>query len=791
MKTCSKHLFALVMVVGGVVLPRAHAAGQKPFTVKDSIEMTTFSDPYTRLANAECQRSPDHKYFLVITTRGILSRNQLESTLSIYSAHEVDEYLHGQIGHPPQPQVLFRITGTPIADQSNSYGSLITKARWSSDSRSILSLVEMPNGDRHLYRSYVIGRKSVDLTPGKTNIVNFSEAGETIAYLVANTMTAPKEIGEPINDGSADLTGLSFFHLFFPNKFPDRSSFFPTYNLWVHYKGVNRKVNADGTWHFPRSALGLRVAVSPNGQALIAAEPVPTVLAAWSEYKVADSTSSFAPSHTNTDRSGKSFSWPWQYIYVDLDKMTSTPLVDAPSGFLEGYVDALQAVWSPDSRRVLFTNSYLPLPDGSETRGTEETTACAAAVYTVATKSAACIAYARFPRENEWLRSAAFGASSNQAILHWSDNGRGLTEIYEETQHGWTVEPEMATSEARQQELRLFIKQDINEPPTLWASEPKAGLAKELWNPNPQLASIELGQASVYTWKDHSGYEWRGGLVLPPNFVRGRRYPLVIQTHGFFNEHEFLVDGSYTTGFAARALAAAGIIVLQVEDRPDRHSQPAQQEALLAVKGFKAAIDQLDKDGLIDPSRVGIIGFSRTAWYVEEALIHEPHLFRAATLIDGIDQSYMSYMLFAPGDPILGVGAEAVNGAKPFGVGLESWLKNAPGFNLNKVETPVRIEALGRISLLGEWEIYSSLYQQGKPVDLVYIPTGQHILQSPKNRYASQQGNVDWFRFWLQGYEAPDPAKTSQYKRWERLREMQEANKKSAEPLTGANASVN
>jgi hypothetical protein len=38
-----------------------------------------------------------------------------------------------------------------------------------------------------------------------------------------------------------------------------------------------------------------------------------------------------------------------------------------------------------------------------------------------------------------------------------------------------------------------------------------------------------------------------------------------------------------------------------------------------------------------------------------------------------------------------------------------------------------------------------------------------------------QQGNVDWFDFWLNRYEDPDPAKTEQYKRWRELRKLQEA----------------
>ena len=37
----------------------------------------------------------------------------------------------------------------------------------------------------------------------------------------------------------------------------------------------------------------------------------------------------------------------------------------------------------------------------------------------------------------------------------------------------------------------------------------------------------------------------------------------------------------------------------------------------------------------------------------------------------------------------------------------------------------------------------------------------------------SQQGNVDWFCFWLEDEEDPDPIKAEQYKRWRELRGLQ------------------
>jgi hypothetical protein len=40
----------------------------------------------------------------------------------------------------------------------------------------------------------------------------------------------------------------------------------------------------------------------------------------------------------------------------------------------------------------------------------------------------------------------------------------------------------------------------------------------------------------------------------------------------------------------------------------------------------------------------------------------------------------------------------------------------------------------------------------------------------PRHKLAAHERNLDRFRFWLQGYEAPDPAKAAQYARWRLVR---------------------
>ena len=74
---------------------------------------------------------------------------------------------------------------------------------------------------------------------------------------------------------------------------------------------------------------------------------------------------------------------------------------------------------------------------------------------------------------------------------------------------------------------------------------------------------------------------------------------------------------------------------------------------------------------------------------------------------------------------------EPVYGGPPYGKSLSQWLKQSPAFLMDKIETPLRIQALGPTSLLLDWHWYSGLSRLGKPVEMIYIPGGTHILESP------------------------------------------------------------
>jgi hypothetical protein len=70
--------------------------------------------------------------------------------------------------------------------------------------------------------------------------------------------------------------------------------------------------------------------------------------------------------------------------------------------------------------------------------------------------------------------------------------------------------------------------------------------------------------------------------------------------------------------------------------------------------------------------------------------------------------------------------------------------------------------------------VFTGLNRLDKPVELYFYPNENHEPDHPQARLATLQRNVDWYRFWLQGFERSGPEDPDQYLRWHRLRQLQE-----------------
>lgn len=303
---------------------------------------------------------------------------------------------------------------------------------------------------------------------------------------------------------------------------------------------------------------------------------------------------------------------------------------------------------------------------------------------------------------------------------------------------------------------------------------------------NPGYVRGQWGTVQPFAWQDAQGRQWEGGLLLPQGWRSGRPSPLVIQTYGFAPDR-FYLDGAniadgVSSGFAGRAFLREGMVVLALPLGPST-DRPQDERAGVDVfaDGVRGAIDTLVRVGIADIDRVGLMGWSATGERALNLVTFTDIPIRAASLLDGDANTLFSVAVtYGAGDNML-TRKEAINGGPAFGATRESWVRRDPSLHTDCIRSALRIESYGPW-VLNNWDIYALLRRQYKPAEMVVIPGGSHSLSQPSERMVSLQGNVDWYRFWLQGQERSQPAwegesaqsLQTQYARWRQMRELHE-----------------
>jgi len=782
-----------------LALPCALVSQQRPFTVRDDIAMTRISLPHAEphVPGSEIAwPSPDGAHVAIVISRGLLDQDLIESQILVFDLGGIRKALANPVEPMPEPQVVATVRSIPTAIETDAYAPVIKDLRWSDDGSTLYFRATNLHGNYQLCSVKRDGTGLQRLTPEDRSVDRFDITGDTAVYNAADSAPRLIAAGVPINRDAVNITDARLQDVLFPDDVTAHvDGLFRLYTLRLNAApSAPREVPRYSLEEIPYLTALYPFSTAPNRKFALKLEPPASVPESWSAFAPTEGLEHLRLTQGRDPRLLRSDNVlrPLVYTVVDLETGDRTPLFDAPNARSLGYgFDASRVAWSPDSTRVLVTNTFLP-----QASANGDAYPCAVASVDLPSHRVRCLLVESDVLDPDALhvQDVAFAGISSEALVLFKDGpGRQELRRYQLRADAWDLESsttldrpvEMAadlSSDRRPDtsHITISVQQTLNDPPALWAAD-SSGRKREVWDPNPQFHALRFGEAELYEWKDSAGRTWSGILVKPVGYVAGKRYPLVLQMYNYA-DGAFITDGLYPTAFAARELASEGFVVLQIRKKRDTLTE---DDPRIHLEGYRSAIQSLADTGLIDRQKVGVVGFSWTCWYAAYALIEDPKLFAAATIADGLDNSYMQYKLFTPGDYILEQQMAKIRGGAPFGKRLEHWLETAPGFRADNILAPVRLEAIGHSSVLQEWELYSSLRLLRKPVDLIYFPNGSHIHELPLERLESQQGNVDWMRFWLKGEEDPAPAKRDQYQRWERLRDDRSrsaAHPESAQP---------
>jgi len=739
---------------------------KKSFTVADEIGLADFGG---RVAADAVRFSPDGSHFAVWTERGRLDLNKVEDSLRFYRCQDVKKFFESSLEAQPLSPVWVVTLSTA------KEGPIVSDWRWLPDSSGVAFLERTASGNKRLVLANLRTKRMEALTSASATIGLFDVRDRRhYVYTIADPAAEQERIQVEREAPATVGTGRSLYEVLFPDNPRAVSTFAPRSYLWAVVGGRAFQVKHDGGPLAPKGDFGNRtyLALSPDGRSLVTTLLVPAPLS-WEIL--------YAPPHARDSyriHAGENAgALVGQYVRIDLQRGSIQALTNAPTSSGVGWFVGGGPSWSSDGHEILLPGTFLGSKEQMASRP-------CVAVVDLLSNIGSCVEMLENRTETDvkageiqhYMTNVKFidGDKSRIMVSFFkpSDLSVGATEYHRSTEGTWKVaEESKGDPEVGRGGLAVNVKQGLNDPPRLVATYKQE--SRLIWDPNPQLRNIELGQARVYKWKDKEGRDRVGGLYKPSDYTPRRRYPLVIQTHGFPGELEFAPSGVYPTAFAARALAAAGMVVLQGGD--DHCPMETPSEGPCAVSGYESGANQLVSEGVVDPEKIGIIGFSRSCFWVMEMLTMGSVHLKAASVTDGLMMTYSQYVLdeYALETNNL---YDRVIGVAPFGEGLQQWLKRSPSFNLGKVTAPLLVAGEGPISFLGMWETYAVLRFLHKPVDLVMLNTDEHVLTNPAVRMASQGGSIDWFRFWLQDYEDPDPAKVGQYGRWRGLRKLQEEN---------------
>lgn len=730
------------------------AIGSSPaWTVRDSVEYTRYFgdqfEPWAAITKGPyVHASPDREHFFVVTWRGEIACDCNVFKILVFTSRDFRTTVAPKHASPMRELEMRSLSNAPA----------ISQARWVDNGRSIAFLGASGSATPQVYLYEVAEDRLTRHTDLPLGVENFAYSANSIVYVGLTAKTPRRQyIQYPATPVGPEVMQVSF-GLEYEYEWGVFRSFGTSPPQIIGRASTTPPVSLQRFW------------ISPNGEFAIGLMEVDAgnVPPAWQGY-----VSRYAGSDA---RYGRRFS---QFVLLNLRTGTMRPLLDAPSGFaVDSYRLSPDALWYPSSRRVIVTNTTLPLESGPSDRATSAYVVDIDLGSSTPTIISAVNSAATTSRKRAQLASVDWDDPGHALLLRFETGtgspagSRSQCLIAKDAHRRWILADKAcprADAESLAHDVKVSVEQDMNRPPRLVAE--REGRVLELLPSDVDTSKI-VPMAEV-TWKDKQAREWRAGLLLPRHSDDTNGFPLVIQA-GHFAPRLFLPDGSGLTAFAAQALVARGFAVLLL-DRDDVAGVLTPTEGSSFVDGVDSAIDKLRASAPIDTTRIGLIGFSRTGFLANYLLTHPGrHAMSAAVVADWGDPSYVLYTSWSqlPSARSILPQIESLYGGKPFWANKAAWLAGAPGFNVEANHAPTLLMLNGRQNAATAYEFYAGMRILEQPAEMVLFPDGEHQLKRPKERLGSLQYTVDWLSFWLQNHEDQNDDKREQYVRWRALRSV-------------------
>lgn len=311
----------------------------------------------------------------------------------------------------------------------------------------------------------------------------------------------------------------------------------------------------------------------------------------------------------------------------------------------------------------------------------------------------------------------------------------------------------------------VCIQQGVAIPPKIVSIDLGSGQIRPLIEIAPRYNLLRKSEMEARIWRNRMGFKSSGFVIRPDHYEPRKRYPLILITHGSDADERFL-SADLVWNFPIQLFLQRGYIVALVNDPSPTQSEtlamaasawsncgkgvgPERVQNLMWLNGvasYEAVVQDLASEGVVDPDRVGVAGYSRGSQMVNVAMTNS-RLFRAASSGDGgyLEPaawrynrcSYAGVFGGRPGtaftDPLYRRLTPSYRAAEASGAILQQMAEPRPG----------------------AVDFHQSLREAGVPAQITLFPGNSeasdetHLFHIPTNRAAAMRENLCWFDFWL------------------------------------------
>jgi dipeptidyl aminopeptidase/acylaminoacyl peptidase len=279
------------------------------------------------------------------------------------------------------------------------------------------------------------------------------------------------------------------------------------------------------------------------------------------------------------------------------------------------------------------------------------------------------------------------------------------------------------------------------------------GTLRKLSSHNDWMAKeLTLGTLKAVEFTNKEGIQISGLLTLPPGVTSPSALPFVLHIHGGPNGQD-----NYGFMFDREWIAANGYAVLQVNYRGSHGRGQAFQSAIFGDWGNKEVVDLLAgvdwaiKEGIADPNRLGLGGWSYGGILTNYTIATDTR-FKGA--VSGAGSS-LQLTMYGTDQYIVQYETEM---GQPWKT-MDRWMKvSYPFFKIEQIRTPTMFMAGEKdfnVPAIGSEQMYQGLKSVGTPTRLVIYPGQFHGITRPSYRRHRLEQWVGWFDTHVKNATAP------------------------------------